>query len=161
VVIIDIDGSRVARSVLSLADETAAQIGIIALADAPEPHWISEALRLGVNAILSREVTADELALALEAAELGLVLLLPSAVQDALAQFPAREPDNLLEPLTARERQVLEMLGDGIGNKQIAARLDISEHTVKFHISSILGKLGAETRTEAVRRGIEHGLITI
>jgi len=66
-----------------------------------------------------------------------------------------------VEELTARERQVLRLLGDGLGNKEIAARLAISEHTAKFHISSILGKLSAASRTEAVSQGIRRGLIPI
>jgi DNA-binding NarL/FixJ family response regulator len=63
------------------------------------------------------------------------------------------------EPLTPREIDVLSLLAEGAGNKEIAARLHISEHTVKFHVSSILGKLGAATRTEAVTRGYKEGLI--
>jgi DNA-binding CsgD family transcriptional regulator len=66
-----------------------------------------------------------------------------------------------IEPLTARERDVLQMLSQGLGNKEIAARLKISEHTVKFHIASILGKLGASTRTEAVSVALRRGLILL
>ena len=65
------------------------------------------------------------------------------------------------ESLTPREEEVLALVRDGLGNKEIAGRLNISEHTVKFHISSILGKLGAGSRTEAVSQGIRKGLITI
>ena len=64
-----------------------------------------------------------------------------------------------MEPLTARERDVLEMLAQGRGNREIAAQLRISEHTVKFHVASILGKLGAATRTEAVSIALRRGLI--
>ena len=161
VVVFDVDGPVAAESLLWLARDAITQFGLVALIDTSEPQWISEALRLGVNAIVSREIGRDELGLAIEAAEAGMVLLLPSSVQEILSHFPSHDVDELLEPLTAREGQVLSMLGDGIGNKEIAARLSISEHTVKFHISSILGKLQAETRTEAVRRGIERGLIAI
>jgi NarL family two-component system response regulator YdfI len=66
-----------------------------------------------------------------------------------------------IEPLTARERDVLQMLSQGLGNKEIAARLKISEHTVKFHVASILGKLGASTRTEAVSVALRRGLILL
>ena len=65
------------------------------------------------------------------------------------------------EHLTLREREVLEMMMEGLSNKEIAACLNISAHTVKFHISSILGKLGASTRTEAAASGLRRGLITI
>ncbi len=67
----------------------------------------------------------------------------------------------LSEEITSRETDVLKMLAEGLVNKDIAARLGISEHTVKFHISSILDKLGASTRTEAVTLGIRRGLIPI
>ena len=65
------------------------------------------------------------------------------------------------EPLTPREVQVLELLAEGLPNKAIAARLRISDQTVKFHVSSISGKLGAQNRTDAVRRAARRGLITL
>jgi DNA-binding NarL/FixJ family response regulator len=67
----------------------------------------------------------------------------------------------IYEALTPRERDVLELLAEGLSNRAIAAKLDISEHTVKFHVSSIFGKLGAENRTAAVRRAVRLGLITL
>ena len=70
------------------------------------------------------------------------------------------EPD-LYEALTPRELEVLEVLAQGLSNRSIAARLAISEHTVKFHVSSIFAKLGAENRTDAVRRGVRLGLIAL
>jgi DNA-binding NarL/FixJ family response regulator len=65
------------------------------------------------------------------------------------------------EPLTQREIQVLELLAEGLANKAIALRLGISDQTVKFHVSSISGKLGARNRTDAVRRAVRRGLITL
>ena len=67
----------------------------------------------------------------------------------------------MFESLTPRERDVLALLADGLRNRDIAARLGVSEHTVKFHLASIFGKLGAATRTEAVRKGLQLGLIDI
>ena len=67
--------------------------------------------------------------------------------------------ESLVEELTRRELEVLHMLAAGSGNREIASQLGVSEHTVKFHVSSILGKLGAATRTEAVTRGYKEGLI--
>jgi len=67
----------------------------------------------------------------------------------------------LYEALTPRELEVLEVLAEGLSNKAIASRLAITEHTVKFHVSSIFAKLGAENRTDAVRRGVRRGLITL
>ena len=66
-----------------------------------------------------------------------------------------------VEALTTREHDVLALLADGLSNRDIAARLEISEHTVKFHLASIFGKLGASTRTEAVQRGLRLGVIEI
>jgi two-component system, NarL family, response regulator YdfI len=71
------------------------------------------------------------------------------------------DPPALSQALTEREIQVLQLLAEGVGNKVIATRLNISEHTVKFHISSVLSKMGAASRTEAVTQGIRNGLILI
>ena len=84
--------------------------------------------------------------------EAEAVLSLPPASSDH---------DPPVEALTAREHDVLSLLADGLSNRDIAGRLDISEHTVKFHLASIFGKLGASTRTEAVQRGLRRGLIEI
>jgi DNA-binding NarL/FixJ family response regulator len=70
-------------------------------------------------------------------------------------------PSDLVEPLTAREVQVLELLAEGLPNKGIAGRLGISDQTVKFHVSSIAGKLGAANRTDVVRRAVRRGLVTL
>jgi DNA-binding NarL/FixJ family response regulator len=73
----------------------------------------------------------------------------------------AAKDDGVDEPLTPREVQVLELLAEGLPNKAIAARLNISDQTVKFHVSSISGKLGARNRTDAVRRAVRRGLIAL
>jgi DNA-binding NarL/FixJ family response regulator len=74
------------------------------------------------------------------------------------SRSPSYEP---LEPLTPREIEVLELLAEGLPNKAIAERLHISDQTVKFHVASISGKLGAANRTDAVRRAVRRGLITL
>jgi DNA-binding NarL/FixJ family response regulator len=76
-------------------------------------------------------------------------------------EFEVEEEDGIDEPLTPREVQVLELLAEGLPNKAIAVRLHISDQTVKFHVSSISGKLGARNRTDAVRRAVRRGLITL
>jgi DNA-binding NarL/FixJ family response regulator len=83
----------------------------------------------------------------------------PAALASAAVRPAADEP--MLEQLTPRERSVLALLADGLPNREIAHQLEISEHTVKFHLASIFGKLAASTRTEAVRRGLQLGLIEI
>ena len=77
------------------------------------------------------------------------------------APRPSSDDETLWEPLTPREVQVLELLAEGLPNKAIASRLDISDQTVKFHVSAICGKLGAANRTDAVRRAVRRGLITL
>ncbi|HUK33873.1 MAG TPA: response regulator transcription factor [Vicinamibacterales bacterium] len=78
-----------------------------------------------------------------------------------LAPEPSSSDGGLLEPLSARELEVLEQLASGLSNKAIAARLGISDQTVKFHVASITGKLGVTNRTEAVRRALRLGLIAL
>ena len=108
--------------------------------------------------ISSRDVTAEQLIAAVHAAAAGLHV---TPVEEGLA-FLRREPiEEFIEPLTPREMDVLEMLAEGLSNKLIAHRLSISDHTAKFHVNSILAKLNAGTRTEAVTRGIRLGLIKI
>jgi NarL family two-component system response regulator YdfI len=143
----------------SLATETI----VMLLSDHPRPGWTAEALRAGVRAILPPDVSPDQLTAALEAAMAGLVVVHPSEIAVALpAASAAFAPlAELAEPLTPREREVLEMLASGLVNKEIAAKLSISEHTVKFHVASILGKLGAATRTEAVSLGFRRGLVLL
>lgn len=129
----------------------------IVLAD--DPSWIAEALRAGIRAVLPRELTSAELVAAVEAAASGLVAIHPHHL-DALLPPPSA-PARLPEALSKREIEVLGMMAEGLGNKEIAARLNISEHTVKFHVASIMGKLGAGTRTEAVISGVRMGLILV
>ena len=91
------------------------------------------------------------------------VVLHPTEIPAAFpSAAPASQPlAELPEPLTRREREVLQMLAAGLANKEIAARLNISDHTAKFHVAAILGKLGAATRTEAVALGIRRGLVLL
>ena len=91
------------------------------------------------------------------------VVLGPAAERPSARPAPADGPldDPPVEALTAREREVLVLLADGLGNRDIAQALGISEHTVKFHLGAIFGKLGATTRTDAVRRALRLGLIAL
>jgi DNA-binding NarL/FixJ family response regulator len=83
------------------------------------------------------------------------------AIMMAEGTVETDDDDEVHEPLTPREIQVLELLAEGLPNKTIAERLRISDQTVKFHVSSISGKLGAANRTDAVRRAVRRGLITL
>ena len=89
------------------------------------------------------------------------VIQISSAAAKPAAAYRPALLDSLPEPLTARERQVLALLAEGLPNKGIAAALDISDQTVKFHVAAIIGKLGASNRTDAVRRAVRRGLVTL
>ena len=102
--------------------------------------------------------------MAIHSARDGLVLLDPEVAHELGRVSRPPNDESLIETveeLTPREVEVLRLLADGLGNKEVALRLGISDHTVKFHISSILAKLGAGSRTEAVTLGIRRGLILL
>ena len=126
---------------------------------------VSELLRQGVaRAVLPVTISSVELVAALRAVTTGLIVLHPStigAVPHAATVGTSRATEEFTESLTRREREVLQMLAAGLGNKEIAARLNISDHTAKFHVGSILGKLGAASRAEAVAMGIRRGLVLL
>jgi two-component system, NarL family, response regulator YdfI len=164
VVLVDTSGDHSEALLDALVSSNlATETTVLLLSDHPRPGWTAEALRAGVRAILPSEVSPDQLAAALEAAMAGLVVVDPLEIAVALpAPSAALSPlAELAEPLTPREREVLEMLASGIVNKEIAGKLSISEHTVKFHVAAILGKLGAATRTEAVSLGFRRGLVLL
>ena len=137
------------------------ETAVVVLLDQSAPVWARQAVQAGVRGVLSGGANAEQLTVAIEAAANGLFVLHPDEVRPEPAPRTQAATVELSEPLTARERQVLGMLGAGLGNKEIASRLKISEHTAKFHVASILGKLGASSRTEAVAIGLRRGLILL
>ncbi|OLE97540.1 MAG: hypothetical protein AUG75_06990 [Cyanobacteria bacterium 13_1_20CM_4_61_6] len=141
---------------------------------AQESEAMTEALRAGVvRALLPRAASGDEIIAALTAVSAGLVALdaetfaallsPPSKGADPHFAEPAGERlpplESAIDALTPREREVLEMLAEGLSNKEIAWRMKISEHTVKFHVASIFSKLNVSTRTEAVMQGVRQGIV--
>jgi len=138
--------------------EFAPKSALVLLASDPHPSTTLEALRSGARAVLSRDSSERQIIAAIEAAAAGLAVVHP----DELELYPRnRRPAALAEPLTSREIEVLGMMAEGLANKTIAHRLGISEHTVKFHVTSIMSKLNAASRTEAVTLGIRQGLIML
>lgn len=140
---------------------------VVLLADRPGAAWVAEALRAGALAVLPRDARPEEITAAVDAAAAGLVVL-PAALAGELAARAAAEApaaDPLPPPadpgLTPREREVLELLARGMGNKGVARALGISEHTVKAHVGAVFEKLGASTRTEAVTIGVRTGLLLL
>jgi DNA-binding NarL/FixJ family response regulator len=131
------------------------EVAIVLLSSEPDPAIFQRILQSGVGGMLQAEASPEKIVQAIRSVASGLMVF------DSVF-VPQRTDDDLpTELLTPRENEVLRWLSDGLGNKEIAARLNISEHTIKFHIRSILGKLGASTRTEAVSRGLRSGLIEL
>jgi NarL family two-component system response regulator YdfI len=169
ILVADLDTPASAAAMLDFLQDAPAGTGSVALIDDPDPAWVRSALRASAHAIIARDANTEDMQMALQAAEAGFVLLHPTSVHGLLQNNAMAEMNdvsdedlgNLLEDLTARESEVLRLVSMGLGNKEIAARLAISEHTAKFHISSILSKLHAASRTEAVSLGIRKGLIPI
>ena len=137
---------------------------VVLLANDDHPGWTREVLKAGVRAVLPRDATQGEILAAVAAAANGLAVLDPhdlegmlaTPVQASLLNPPAESP-----VLTPREIEVLRMMAEGEPNKTIAWKLGISEHTAKFHAASILSKLNAASRAEAVAIGIRKGLILL
>ena len=157
------DDEPVSEKLLALGVSPPAP-AIVVLADDLNADWTTEALRLGVKALLPRSVTAEEIVPTVVAAAAGLVVLHPDVFDSLLPVLPSTArtlPTLPVQALTPREIEVLGMLAEGLGNKAIARRLNISEHTVKFHVSSIFTKLNASSRTEAVTLGARQGLIML
>ena len=111
-----------------------------------------EAIAAGARGAISRRSSPSRVHAALRAIGEGLIVI---------DRQPARDAEPLEDPLTAREQDVLELLAAGLTNKEIATRLGITDHTVKFHVNAILAKLGAETRTEAVVHAAKLGIVVL
>ena len=183
VVLADLDGSEDSDAIEAWLDALRPQRGVVVLGSAqssnPSPRQHQEALRLlgsmarvvtdqglGFGA-LQRDATGEEIVAAIAAVAGGLMTLdrrwagaLLATPERSQAPIPERLADRE-EPLTARELEVLQLLAEGLPNKHIAAQLHISEHTAKFHVSAILLKLGAASRTEAVTLAARRGLLIL
>lgn len=122
------------------------------------PPLTREGFDAGVRAVLGPDASVQEIVAAIEAAAAGLAVMDPRELAPLLAVSAV---SNHVEDLTAREVEVLRMIAEGDANKEIAWKLAISEHTVKFHVASILAKLDAGTRTEAVTIGLRKGLVLL
>jgi DNA-binding NarL/FixJ family response regulator len=157
--------------VVLLADEEFLEEASIAVAEdgtqalvliSEEEHAVSRlrAMQLRGWGVVPPDAPPEELAAAVAAVGQGLIVL-PKAMTERLLHEPAASVGELSETLTTREREVLDLLGRGLSNKLIGRELHISEHTVKFHISSLYAKLGVNNRAEAVSRGARHGLISL
>ena len=147
------DGVAATRAI----KERFADIQVIALTSFPEDNLVQEVLRAGALSYLLKNVGADELARAIHAARAGRPTLAPEAAQALI--HGARQTPKPGHDLSPREREVLALMVQGLSNPQIADRLIVGRSTVKFHVSSILGKLGVQTRTEAVAVAVQQHIV--
>jgi DNA-binding NarL/FixJ family response regulator len=136
-------------------EEVFSDIPAVLLAAEPSAAVVRSAARIKIHSVIPLEVTAHQLVTAIAATVAGFAVAVPRELA---------APANVMrvaEELTAREVEVLRWMARGRTNKQVAVQLNISEHTAKFHVSSVLAKLGAQTRTEAVTIGMTCGLVAI
>lgn len=155
------------------SDEAGAQFPVVALLapDFQDFEQTVQLLRGGVRGILPSDATGDEINAAINAAANNLIVAEPEMLEalflsNGSEDFTLSEESDLqdgdaVESLTVREREVLELLVEGASNKAIADRMSISEHTVKFHVASIFGKLAVNSRTEAATQALRRGLILL
>ena len=138
--------------------EQCPDIQVIVLTSFKEQELVQGALQAGAIGYLLKDVNADELAKAIRAAHAGKPTLAPEAAQALIAatRMPA---EKIGFDLTEREKEVLALMTEGLNNSQIADKLVVSRSTAKFHVSSILSKLGASSRTEAVATALKHHLV--
>ncbi len=151
-------GWDVSAALEPLGDVREAGMAVVALL--PDGEHVSDTWIAGARGLLLRNASVEKLSAALIAVARGLAVVDPAL---GVALFAARDRATAppAETLTPRELQVLQFIAEGLPNKTIAARLHISEHTVKFHVNAILGKLGAQSRTEAVVRASRLGLVIL
>jgi len=172
VALVDLDG--LSDSGLELArkiKQRSPSIGVIVLTSTPDDSQLFQALKAQAVAYLSKEVTADQLVDTVRRVARGehpineSLATRPKVAEHVLQQFQElswrSEAEAFISPLTSRETEILQYIAQGYLNKQIAAELDISEQTIKNHVTSILRKLNANARTEAVVIAIKKGLISI
>ena len=155
VVIIDFAGEPASEIKHEWLSELINNVTVVVLASAADATIFNTLLGADHGGLLRTEATGEQIVRAVQSAAAGLLTL------DSTIVPQPEQPEDMDEALTPRETEVLRLLAEGFSNREIAARLEISEHTIKFHIGSILGKLGASTRTEAVTRGLRSGLIEL
>jgi len=147
------DGAATTRALR----ERCPEVQVIALTSFKEQELVQEAMQAGAIGYLLKNVSVDELANAIRAAHQGRPTLAPEAAQALI--HATREPKKPHYDLTEREMEVLELMIEGLNNPEIAERLFVSKSTVKFHVSSILSKLGVSSRTEAVAMALQQDLL--
>jgi DNA-binding NarL/FixJ family response regulator len=158
----ELDGVAATRQLHDVCPE----VKIIILTTFDDEEYVFEGLRAGAVGYLLKDVPSEQLAEAIRAAARGEAFIQPSVTRKVVAEFARlterehrRREQPLVEPLSAREMEVLMLLAEGLSNQEIADRLYIAPGTVKNHVSNILSKLGVRDRTQAILRAQELGLL--
>jgi DNA-binding NarL/FixJ family response regulator len=154
-VVVDVPSASDSEVVRDWLTDLLNAVPVVMLCGADDSWFSSQVIRAERGAVLSRESSAAQIAHAVRGVTAGLLVF------DATLMPRPEVSGDIAAELTPREIQVLRLLAEGLVNREIAERLNISEHTIKFHIGSILGKLQASSRTEAVTRGLRAGLIEL
>ncbi len=149
----EMDGAQTTEKILELCPE----VRVIALTSFPEGELVEKALQAGAISYLLKNVSGEELVDAIRAASTGQSVLAPEAAQ-ALVENRAK-PRVPGDDLTRRELEVLELMVRGLSNNELAEELIVSQSTIKFHVSNIISKLEASSRTEAVAKALRHNLV--
>ena len=149
------DPAPALERMVDLQDLNAPVVALLAREELAVQAW-----HAGARGLLLRDADGPALEAALVAVAQGQVVLAPELAAVILPSGD-HQPERLAEELTPRELEVLNLLAEGLANKEIAYRLGVSEHTVKFHVNAILAKLGAQSRTEAVVRATRLGLVLL
>jgi NarL family two-component system response regulator LiaR len=147
------DGVEATRAIRQKFPETR----VIALTSFKEKEYVEGALKAGATGYLLKTVSAEELVAAIRRAEVGKSSLSPEAAEVLIEGV--KQPQSPGFDLTEREKEILALMVEGLPNAEIADRLFVSQSTVKFHVSNILSKLGATSRTEAVSIALKHQLV--
>jgi DNA-binding NarL/FixJ family response regulator len=168
VVLIDVDVLELnGWALLGDLRGVAPDLPTLVVGDTEEDSRVASAIALGAHGYITRDATPEQMASAIRAARHGFYVLhrIPAGalLTDDEREFEIARggPQDLIEPLSVRELDVLRLMVRGMSNKQIAVELIITEHTVKFHIRAILAKLGAANRTEAVTSALQKGLVSL
>lgn len=149
------DGAQATREIRERFED----IQVIVLTSFKEDELVEGALQAGAIGYLLKNVSADELADAIRKAHTGKPTLAPEATEALIKATERKRESGISEELTSREKEVLKMMAEGLSNPEIAQKLFVSRSTVKFHVSSILSKLGAASRTEAVSKALQFKII--
>jgi DNA-binding NarL/FixJ family response regulator len=136
-------------------------VEVVVLTSYADDELVRAAIEAGASGYLLKDADADEVAAAVRAANRGELLLDPGVARRLLSSLGPASHDEATTELTARELDVLRLVGAGRANKEIAARLDISERTARTHVSNILGKLGVTSRTQAALWAVREGLVDV